>query len=328
MKYVLEGLGFYLPEKLVSNQELEGLVDTSDEWITTRTGIRTRRYAAENQAVSDLAFAASQAALRDAGLTPADLTHILVATCTPDMQLPASACFLQRLLGAGPIPSFDLQAACSGFLYALEVARGLVNIQSDAHVLVVGSEKLTSHLNFHDRSTCILFGDGAGAAVLTGSHPRQERCEVLDIILRSDGKMADLLRIHSGGSRFPFRLGQEVSPEAFITMQGREVFKHAVRCMAEVASALLERNGLLASDIDLFIPHQANTRIIDAVASRLKIVEDRIYTNVQNYGNTSAASVPIALAEAWQQGRILPGQKVLLCSFGAGFTWGAALLQF
>ncbi len=195
-------------------------------------------------------------------------------------------------------------------------------------MLVVGSEKLSSCLDFHDRSTCVLFGDGAGAAVVGGEQGRQGRCEVLDILLRSDGKMADLLKIHSGGSRFPFALGQEVSTDAFISMRGREVFKSAVRCMVEVSSALLERNGLEAADIDLFIPHQANTRIIDAVAGKLHVPEEKIYVNVHNYGNTSAASVPIALAEAWQKGNIRAGQKVLLCAFGAGFTWGAVLLQF
>ena len=328
MRYILEGLGFYLPEKLVSNQDLERLVDTSDEWITTRTGIRTRYYAAEHQAVSDLSLAASQAALQDAGLTPADLTHILVATFTPDLRLPSSACLLQNMLGADKIPAFDLHAACSGFLYALDVARGFVSLRPDARVLVVGSEKLSSCLDFHDRSTCVLFGDGAGAAVVTGDHGRQKRCEVLDIILRSDGSMADLLKIHSGGSRFPFCPGQEVSTDALVSMQGREVFKSAVRCMVEVSSSLLEKNGLAVADIDLFIPHQANMRSIDAVAGKLNVAEDRVYVNVNNYGNTSAASVPSALAEAWQTNKIKPGQKVLLCAFGAGFTWGAALLQF
>ncbi len=324
----LLGFGYYVPERVLSNVALEGMVDTSDEWITTRTGIKERRIVSQGQACSDLALQASQQALKHAGMQADELTHILVATFTPDYCTPATACVLQKKLGANScMMAMDLAAGCSGFTYGLDTARGLVAICPEAAVLVVGSEVCTSRVNFQDRNTCVLFGDGAGAAIVSAQGDDQPR--IVDTLLRADGNLGGLLPVgQEGSSARPYSLGQQVGEDYFIQMKGRELFRHAVRGMAELTWKLLERNGLDIADIDLFIPHQANMRIIEALAKKLICPMNKVYVNVDRYGNTSAASVGIGLGEAASLGRIKSGHRVLLVSFGAGLTWGATLLQF
>jgi 3-oxoacyl-[acyl-carrier-protein] synthase-3 len=322
------GLGHYVPDSVLTNADLEEMVETSDEWITTRTGIKERRIAAEGQGCADLGLVAAQRALEDAGCDAGDVTHILLATFTPDYCTPTSSCVLQGQLGATRCQmAADVGAGCSGFLYSLDMARGLLALDPGAVVLVVGSEVCTARLNFSDRNTCVLFGDGAGAAVLgggSGSGPY-----VVDALQHSDGTLGHLLPVgQEGGSARPYQLGQAVSEDFFIQMKGRELFRHAVRGMADLSTELLNRNGLSTADIDLFIPHQANLRIIEALAKKLDYPMHDIYVNVDRYGNTSAASVIIALSEAYADGRITSGDKVLLTAFGAGLTWGSALLQF
>lgn len=323
----IAGLGAHLPRRIVTNADMERLVDTSDEWIRTRTGIGQRHFSGPDEPCSVLAHQAALRALDAAGLTPADLTHIMVGTFSGDYNLPTTACLLQDMLGLKGLPAFDLAAACSGFLYGLETARAYCSLYPDARILVVGSEVVTSRINFEDRSTCVLFGDGAGAAVVTGQDHPAGIC-VLDVMLKADGSVGELLTVHGGGSACAPVLGQTIGEEYFVRMNGRDVFKHAVRYMSDVSAALLERNGLGAADVDLVIPHQANIRIIEAVARKLDVDMDRVYVNVDRVGNTSAASIPIALTEAASSGRIRPGMKVLLTAFGGGFTWAAALLQF
>lgn len=323
----ISGLGLHLPRTAVTNADLERMVDTSDEWIVTRTGIRVRHIAQEDEPCSVLAYNAACKALENAGLVAQDLTHIIVGTFSGDYVLPSTACLLQDMLGLKGLPSFDLSAACSGFLYSLETARAFTCLHPEARVLVVGSEVVTSRVNFEDRTTCVLFGDGAGAAVVSGqANPGPIR--VVDAMLKADGAAAGLLTVHGGGSACRPVLGQPAGPEFFVQMNGRDVFKHAVRSMVEISGSLLERNGLSVSDIDLIIPHQANIRIIEAIAKKLDVGMDRVFANVDSIGNTSAASIPIALTEAVTTGRIQPGMKVLLSAFGGGFTWASALLQF
>jgi 3-oxoacyl-[acyl-carrier-protein] synthase-3 len=324
----LLGLGYYVPKKIVSNADLERLVETSDEWITTRTGIKERRMAEDGESCSDLALCAAQRALDKADISVDKVTHILVATFTPDYCEPTAACLVQSKLGAKRyMMAMDLAAGCSGFTYGLDTARGLVAVHPDAVVLVVGSEVCTSRVNFQDRNTCVLFGDGAGAAVISGQgdgHPK-----IVDTLLRADGSLGDLLPVgKEGSSARPYTLGQKVGEDYFIQMKGRELFRHAVRGMADLTLELLEKNNLSMDDVDLFIPHQANLRIIEALAKKLVCPMNKVYVNVDRYGNTSAASVGIALAEADAIGRIHAGDTVVLVSFGAGLTWGATLLQF
>jgi len=323
----ISGLGLHLPRQLVTNADLERTVDTSDEWIVTRTGIKTRHFAQEDEPCSVLAHQAALKALANAGITAQDLTHIIVGTFSGDYNLPTTSCLLQDMLGVKGLPAFDLAAACSGFLYSLETARAYTSLYPEAKILVVGSEVATSRINFEDRTTCVLFGDGAGAAVVTGQ-ACPGRVRVIDVMLKADGSVGNLLTIHGGGSACRPVLGQTIGAEYFVQMNGRDVFKHAVRCMSEISLSLLERNGLGTADVDLIIPHQANIRIIEAIAKKLDVSLDNFYVNVDRIGNTSAASIPIALTEAEASGRIQPGMKVLLTAFGGGFTWASGLLQF
>ena len=322
------GLGHHVPESVLTNSDLEEMVETSDEWITTRTGIKERRIAAEGQGCADLALVAAQRALEDAGCDAGDVTHILLATFTPDYCTPTSSCVLQGQLGATRCQmAADVGAGCSGFIYAMDMARGLLALDSSATVLVVGSEVCTARLNFSDRNTCVLFGDGAGAAVLGGGEDASPY--VVDALQHSDGTLGHLLPVgQEGGSAKPYELGQAVSEDFFIQMKGRELFRHAVRGMADLSTELLNRNGLTTADIDLFVPHQANLRIIEALAKKLQYPMQNVYVNVDRFGNTSAASVIIALSEAYANARIASGDKVVLTAFGAGLTWGGALLQF
>jgi 3-oxoacyl-[acyl-carrier-protein] synthase-3 len=326
MSVHLVGTGSYTPEKILTNLELEKMVDTNDEWIRTRTGIRERRIAREDQATSDLALEAAKAALADAHVKPEEIEIILVATCSPDMLFPSTATQVQNKLGAKKAFAMDLSAACSGFLFAMETARSMLVGKRYKTALVIGAEKMSNLLNWEDRNTCILFGDGAGAAVLKR---RDEGSGGLGpCILGSNGSLSHLLEIPAGGSRQP------VTPEVLeqrtntIKMEGKEVFKHAVMNMTTTAKKLIREAGWSAEDLALVIPHQANERILEAIRTRVGVDKDRVYMNLDKYGNTSAASVGIALDEAAREGRLKTGDKVMLLAFGAGFTWAGMLLEW
>ena len=318
------GLGMYAPPKTLTNDELEKMVDTSDSWITERTGIKLRRIAEPRTACSDLCLEASKRALADAGISPSEIDIIVVGTCTPDMPLPSTACFLQMKLGAGRAFALDLNAACSGFLYSLSAADAMIRAGRGKKALVVGGEILSTVTDYTDRNTCILFGDGAGAVVLSEC-PDGEG--VLSCHLHSDGNLWELIYAPGGGTVHPY--GPEVAENRMhaIRMAGNETFKQAVTKMVEVSLEALQHNRVDISDVALFLPHQANMRIINAVGKRLGISEGRVFVNLERYGNTSAASVPIALAEAREQGRFAKGDLLLLASFGAGLTWGSALVR-
>jgi 3-oxoacyl-[acyl-carrier-protein] synthase-3 len=314
----------YVPQKTLTNDDLEKMVDTSDSWIATRTGIKVRHIAETGTATSDLCFEASRRALADAGVDPMELDIVVVGTLTPDMPFPATACFLQMKLGAGRAYAMDVSAACSGFVYSLSVADALIRAGRGKKALVVGAEILSSVVDYTDRSTCILFGDGAGAVVLSECGEGEG---VLSCHLHSDGNLWELIHCPGGGTVDPCNPGTSTVRTNYIRMAGNETFKHAVTRMAEVCQEVLERNGVTVKDVDLFIPHQANLRIVNAVGKRLGIPVEKVYINLERFGNTSAASVPIALAEAREQGRYSKGDLVLLAAFGGGLTWGSALLR-
>ena len=327
-RYTIEGFGRHVPDRVLTNADLESIVDTSDDWITTRTGIKTRHIAAPGEASSDLALQACRRALADAGRDVEDVTHIYYATFTPDAICPPASCILEQKLGIQGRPASDVSAACSGFLFAIDSALGTLARNPDAAVLVTASEVTSSRTNWADRATCVLFGDGAGAVLISTREPKPGQASIRDIVLRSDGSLWPLLTVKGGGSGWPLKLGEATKEDFFIEMNGPEVYKNAVRSMGQICEEIVTRNGLVMDDIDLFIPHQANLRIIEAVGKRLKISGERVMVTVDRYGNTSAASVAIALADAKMEGRIKPGAKVLLTTFGGGFTFGAALLDF
>jgi len=321
----IAGTGSYLPERVMTNADMEKIVDTSDEWIRTRTGISERRIARDDEAASDMAAKAAGAAMESAGVTAEDVDVIITGTVTPDMGFPNTSCFIQDKIGAQKAWCFDLSAACSGFLYGLEVARSLIAVESADTALVVGVEKLSCITDWEDRATCVLFGDGAGAAVL---RPCENGRGVISSFMGSDGRLADLLNLPGGGSRNP------TSPETiekrlhYMKMTGNEVFKHAVRCMCDAGQHALEQAGMSIDDVDWIIPHQANMRIIKAIASRLGDSLDKFCINLDRVGNMSAASVPVALDEAVRAGRIKQGDVLLFIAFGGGFTWGATLMEW
>ena len=318
------GLGMYAPPKKMTNQDMEKLVETSDSWIMERTGIKSRRIAELGAANSDMSLVASQKALADAGVRADEIDLIVYGTCTPDMPIPSTACFLQKKLGARNAFAMDLNAACSGFLYSLSVADALIRAGRGKKALVLASEILSSVTDYTDRSTCILFGDGSGAAVLAEC---PEGDGILSCHLHSDGNLWELIHCPGGGTVNPLTPDLISRRMIYIRMSGNETFKHAVTKMAEVAQKALARNGCGVDDVALFIPHQANLRIVSAVGKRLGVATDRVFVNLERYGNTSAASVPIALAEAKAQGRFRSGDLVLLVAFGAGLTWGSALMR-
>jgi len=318
------GVGGYAPPKILNNDDFEKMVDTNDEWISTRTGIKERRIAEPGSATSDLCLEASRLALADAGVDAGELDIVVVGTCTPDMPLPSTACFLQMKLGANRAFALDLNAACSGFVYSLTVADALIRAGRGKKVLVVGAEILSSLTDYTDRSTCILFGDGAGAVVLSECGDGEG---VLSCHLHSDGNLWEMIHCPGGGTVDPCDPMTMKKRTNFIRMAGNETFKCAVNRMAEVSQEALARNGFTVADIDLFIPHQANLRIITAVGKRLGVPEGKVFVNLERYGNTSAASIPIALAEAREKGRYSKGDLVLLAAFGGGLTWGSALLR-
>jgi 3-oxoacyl-[acyl-carrier-protein] synthase-3 len=324
MKACIAGTGSYAPAKVVTNADLERMVATSDEWIRERTGIRERRIAATGEACSDLAVQAGKRALTAAGLAATDLDMILVATCTGDYPLPATACLVQHQLGATKAAACDLSAACCGFVYALSVADAYVK-SGMRHVLVIGSEVMSAITDWTDRNTCVLFGDGAGAVVVSASDGEQG---ILSTHLRSDGTLCELIMVPGGGSRTP--PSEKVIAERlqYIKMKGNETFKVAVRTLEEIARATLLANGLRVEDLDLYVPHQANVRILKAVMERLGLPREKVLLNLDRYGNTSAASIPIALDEAVREGRIKDGSLVMLGAFGAGLTWASAVIRW
>ena len=322
----IAGTGSYLPERIMTNRELEESVDTSDEWITSRTGIRERRIAKDGEFTSHLATEAARRALEQAGVAAAEIELIIVATITPDTLTPATACYVQQQIGSLKAVAFDVSAACSGFLYAMEFARHAVGAGAFRNALIIGAEKLSAFVDWNDRNTCVLFGDGAGAAVLLPS--TNGGGKILSSTLGTDGAQAELLNIPGGGSACPALPGTAPVKPAVLSMQGREVFKHAVNAMRQAAIDGIAAAGLTISDIDLIIPHQANLRIIDAIVERLDFDRDNVFINLDKYGNTSAAAVAIALDEANRQGRIKPGDRILLVAFGAGLTWASAVIEW
>jgi 3-oxoacyl-[acyl-carrier-protein] synthase-3 len=319
------GVGAYTPERVLTNFQLEKMVETSDEWIRERTGIRERRIAAEGEATSDMALAAAKRALQMAGLAASDLGMIVVGTVTPDMPMPACAAFLQHKLGVSDIPAFDVSAACAGFLYALSIGDQFIRSGQHRHVLVVGAELLSRSLDWEDRTTCVLFGDGAGAVVLGPGKPGEGG--VLSTRLYTDSSLVESLCIRAGGSR------ERMTPDAIaqkrdrVYMNGRDIFKVAVKNLTRASASALSDAKLSASDVRWVVPHQANLRIIAQVAQRLEIPMDRFVLNIDRYGNTSSASIPIALDEAVRDGRIKPGDTVLMCALGAGISWASALVR-
>ncbi len=317
--------GSYVPHKVLTNADLEKLVDTNDEWITTRTGIKERRIAAPEETTSNMAAKAAQAALDQAGISAEEIDMIIVGTVTPDMQFPNTACLVQNQIGAKHAICFDLSAACSGFLYGIEIAQQFISSRSCDTVLVIGADKLSTIVDWTDRNTCVLFGDGAGAAILRhrpGSHG------IIHTTLGANGDYAEILHMPGGGSKLPLTKENIEARPNTIKMNGKDVYKHAVTAMVSAAHQTLETAGLTAKDLACVIPHQANLRIIDAIGSRLGLGQDKVFVNLQNYGNTSAAAVAIALDEANRTGRMKKDDYILLVVFGGGLTWACSAIQW
>jgi len=323
----IRSTGAYVPERRLTNLDLERMVDTTDEWIVQRTGIRERRIADPTEATSDLALRAARIALERAELRPENLEAIILCTVTPDTYMPAGAVYIQRALAAQCAAAFDLSAACTGFIYGVAVGSSLIRSGVYRHVLVVGAETLSRFVDFTDRNTCILFGDGAGAAVLSrveGESPSR----IVDNYLRADGNGASLIEMPGGGSRMPPSHDTVEARQHFLRMEGKEVFKFATKSLVELIETALARNNLSPEDLALIIPHQVNYRIIEAALKKVAIPQDRMFLNLERYGNTSAASVPIAFHEAVSRGCLKRGEHVLLVAFGAGLTWGYNLLRW
>ncbi len=320
------GTGSYIPDKIITNQYIESLVDTTDEWIVTRTGIKERRMARPDECNSDMAVAASKKALESAGLSPKDINLIIMATITPDMPTPATSCIVQAKLGAFPAAAFDISAACSGFVYGLTLAKSLVQSGQFKNILLIGGEKLTSFTDWKDRGSCMLFGDGAGA-VIVGNYA-DGTPEILSAFVTANGQDADLLKIPGGGSQVPPSESSLRDNMHTLKMQGREVFKIAVKVMSDAVLESLKRSGLTLDQVDLVIPHQANLRIIQAIAERLQLPENKFFVNIDKVGNTSAASVAIALDHAVHQGRVRKGMNIVLVAFGAGTTLASTVLRW
>lgn len=317
------GLGSFLPEKVLSNQDLESMVETSDEWIVTRTGIRERRTASSDQHTSTMGIEAAKKALLDAKVDPTELDLIIVATCTPDYLFPSTGALIQRAIGATNAAAFDLQAACTGYLFALSIAKSYIESGNYRKILLVASEKLSSIVDYEDRNTCVLFGDGASAAIISDEG---KGLEIKNVSLGTDGDHAELLILPGGGSRIPPCDESVRNKQHYLKMEGREVFKHAVRLMESAAKQCLMRANIQETEISWLVPHQANIRIITAIAKRFAVPIDQVYRTVHKYGNTSASGVAIALDELRSEKDIQKGDNVLLVAFGSGLTWGASLL--
>jgi 3-oxoacyl-[acyl-carrier-protein] synthase III len=322
---MIVGTGVGIPTRVLTNQDLEKMVDTTDAWIRERTGMESRRLIEEGRYTSDLCTEAALMALQDAGMQPMDLDMIIVATVTGDLGFPATACLVQHNIAAYNAAAFDVAAACSGFLYGLATADAFIACGKARNVLVIGGETLSRMTDYTDRNTCVLFGDGAGAAILTQS---DGKAGVLGTLLGTDGRFTHLLQVPGFGTKYPPSLESVEAKSQFIQMEGREVFKQAVTAMGEAATRILEIAGITSDQVDLLIPHQANLRIIEATAKRVAIPSDRVFINLKKYGNTSAASIPIALDEARRAGRLRPGQIAVLVAFGAGLTWASAAVRF
>jgi 3-oxoacyl-[acyl-carrier-protein] synthase-3 len=319
------GWGRGIPENTLTNADLERMVETSDEWIISRTGIRERHIVGEKDTTFSLSLIAAREALDKAGVNPVDLDLIIVGTCTPDFLFPSTGCLLQEALGATHAGAFDVEAACSGFLYSISVATQFIKTGAYQKILVVGAETITRFIDFTDRNTCVLFGDGAGAVILESS---EEKKGLGAFKLGAYGAGGKLLNIPAGGSHRPASIETVTNGEHFVKMHGGEVFKLAVRAMADTSCEVLEREGLTTQDIDLFIPHQANFRIIEAVGKRLEIPSDKVWINIDRYGNTSAASIPISICEAVESGRLKRGMKLLVSAFGGGLTWASGVIYW
>ena len=324
-KIRISGSGFYAPDKVLTNFDLEKMVDTSDEWIITRTGIKERRIASSNQATSDLAAEAGRRALKDAGLGIKDIDLIIVATSTPDTIFPSTACWVQKGLGADHIPAFDISAGCTGFLYGMILAEALILGEANKRILLAGGELLTKIVNWEDRNTCVLFGDAAGAFILEESG---DESGMLSFYWKADGSLGDLLLQPAGGTRIPATAQSVAEKLHCLQMKGNDVFKHAVKRMGEAALEALKRAGLKRDDIDYLIPHQANIRIIDATGRRLNVPQEKVYSNIHKYGNVSVASIPISVHELKQEGKLKKGDIIVMDAFGAGFTWAAVIYRW
>jgi 3-oxoacyl-[acyl-carrier-protein] synthase-3 len=324
-KIKITGTGFYVPDKVLTNFDLEKMVDTSDEWIVSRTGIRERRIGSADQMTSDLAVEAAHKTLKNAGLKVKDIDLIIVATSTPDTIFPSTACWVQSKLGADHIPAFDISAGCTGFIYGLILSEGLILSGINKRILLIGSEFLTKVTNWKDRNTCVLFGDGAGAVILEESH---DDSGMLSSYWKADGKLGDLLSQPAGGTRIPATAHSIAQDLHYLHMKGNDVFKHAVKRMGEAAVASLKKAGLEKEDIDYLIPHQANIRIIDATGRRLKLPPEKVYINIHKYGNVSVATIPIALHELNESGKLKDGTIIVMDAFGAGFTWAAVAYRW
>lgn len=321
----IAGTGSYIPEKVLTNADLEKMVDTSDEWISTRTGIKERRIADKNQAASDLAYEASRKAMQAAQIEPEELDMIIVATITPDMIFPATACILQKKLGVEGIAAFDIEAACSGFLYGISIGSQFIATGMYNTILVVAAETLSKIIDWKDRNTCVIFADGAGAGILK---PSRDDSQIISHYLGADGGGADLVGVPAGGSRLPASLETVKNGQHYMKMKGNELFKRAVKAMIQAIDISLEKGGLTYKDVDFFIPHQANIRIINAVTKRIGLDKDKVYINLDQCGNMSAASVAVALDQAVKEGKIKKGDKVLLTCFGGGLTWASLVLKW
>lgn len=322
---MITGTGVAIPSRVLTNKDFEAMVDTSDEWIRERTGIEKRHIIEEGRYTSDLCAEAAMKALEDAGLSPLDVDMICLATVTGDMGFPSTACIVQEKIGAWNAAAFDIAAACSGFLYGLSWCEAMIATGQARTILLIGGETLSRVTDYQDRTTAVLFGDGAGAVVL---QPAEGERGIIGTYLKSDGRYGKLLRIEGLGTKYPPTHDSIDQRYQYIKMEGREVFKQAVTAMGDAAEIILQRTGYTGDQVDLLIPHQANLRIIDATAKRVKIPPERVFVNVDQYGNTSAASIPIAIDEARRTGRLKQGDLVMLVAFGSGFTWASALVRF
>jgi len=327
MKVKITGMGKYIPKKVLTNHDLEKMVDTNDEWITTRTGIKERHILADDETTATMATEASKAAIKDAGLKNEDIDMVIVATLSPDMPFPATACLVQNSMGLRSVGTVDIEAACSGFVYALSQAYAYIKSGLYKNVLVAASESMSRITDWEDRATCVLFGDGAGAVVVSATEDNDES-GIIDFILGGDGSYGDVLAVPGGGSLHPVTHETVDQKLHFIKMNGNTTFKVAVRTMVSIVKELLEKHNIPKEKVKLVIPHQANIRITDAVRDRLGLTEEQMYSNIDKYGNTSSATIPIALREAVDEGRIKRGEYMVFVAFGGGLTWGASLLKF